>query len=60
MVLDNTIKKHMVISLAGLGIAIGSLATIAPLPVLVIFGIGSGLMLGGVFRILMLLAGRTA
>lgn len=44
------IRNSLLISIVGEGIAIGALATVVELPVLIIFAIGIGLMVGGVFR----------
>ncbi|WP_164682450.1 hypothetical protein [Cyclonatronum proteinivorum] len=46
------------ISIAGLGISIGALTPVIPLPALVMFGVGMGIMLGGVFKGLYELAER--
>ena len=44
------IRKHVSISTAGLGITVGSLGTVVPFPTLVIFSIGIGIMLAGIFK----------
>lgn len=50
------IRKYAFISIAGLGITVGSLAIVVPVPVLVIFGTGSGIILGGIFKAINTLA----
>ncbi|AXI99712.1 hypothetical protein CYPRO_0426 [Cyclonatronum proteinivorum] len=51
-------QKYTMISIAGLGISIGALTPVIPLPALVMFGVGMGIMLGGVFKGLYELAER--
>lgn len=43
-------QKNFIISIFGLGAAVGSLASVLPFSTLLFFGIGCGLMLGGIFR----------
>jgi len=43
-------RNNLLISIVGQGIAIGAMTQAVDIPVLVIFAIGLGLMLGGVFR----------
>ena len=43
-------KNNLLLSIAGLGLAIGSLASILPLHTLILFGIGLGIMVGAIFR----------
>ncbi len=44
------LNTSFVISTAGLGLAVGALAPATNLPLTVIFAIGLGMCLGGVFR----------
>jgi hypothetical protein len=43
-------RNNLLISIIGQGIVIGAMTQVVNLPVLIIFAIGLGLMLGGVFR----------
>lgn len=43
-------RNNILISIIGQGITIGAMTQVVDIPVLVIFAIGLGLMLGGVFR----------
>ena len=53
-----TIQKHAFVSILGLGICVGALSTVVSLPALVIFSVGIGIMLGGIFNALYILAER--
>jgi len=44
------IRNSLLISIVGQGFAIGAMTQVVNISVLVIFAIGLGLMLGGVFR----------
>jgi len=43
-------RNNLIISIVGQGVTIGAMTQVVDIPVLVIFAIGVGLMLGGVFR----------
>lgn len=52
-------QKYTLISIAGLGIGVGALAPVVPTPALVMFGVGMGIMLGGILKGLYTLAEST-
>lgn len=56
---NTKLRKHLYISIAGSGITVGSLATVIPFPTLMLFSIGIGIMLGGIFKGLQVLAERS-
>ena len=43
---------NFVISVAGMGVAVGSLAVAVKAPIALFFALGLGMMLGGIFRAL--------
>jgi|GEM_PF-6007234 len=43
-------KINFLLSVVGLGFAVGSLESVLPLHTLIMFGIGLGLMIGAIFR----------
>lgn len=45
-----TLRTNMVISIAGLGVAVGALASVVSVPAAVLFGVGLGVVVGGIFR----------
>ncbi len=47
-----------IISVAGMGIAVGSLAVAVKAPIALFFALGLGMMLGGMFRALRRIAAR--
>lgn len=43
-------RNNLLITIVGQGVAIGAMTQVFDIPVLVIFAIGLGLIVGGVFR----------
>ena len=56
--MSKTLRNSLIISTAGLGFGVGALGPVAEVPLLVLFGAGLGLMLGGVYRFLRRLEAR--
>ena len=50
--MQNNMRNNFIISVTGLGVAVGALAPVVRVPIVVIFAVGLGMMLGGVFRTL--------
>jgi len=50
--MSNMMRNNFIISTVGLGVAIGALAPVVGFPTVVLFAVGLGMVIGGVFRAL--------